>query len=201
MDWYRAFEDRFRGSREDVKAKLRFYEARVRAHLAVQRSAYVECIDFGAGRGEWTDLLVGWGAKFVTAVEPDDEMCKRGSLRNERAWVYRTPLTALEYLDIRGSLCDVSLATAFHMVEHLPRAELPVFIERLHAALGTGALLIIETPHVTDWESFESFLTDPTRIAPVPPKLLSFFVEQAGFGQLEVVYPSKGDYAVVARKV
>ncbi len=200
MDWYGAFEDRFRGSREEVKDKLRFYEARVRAHLAVQRSAYVECIAFGAGRGEWTDLLVGWGAKFITAVEPDDEMCKRGSLRNERTRVYRTPLTALEYLDIQSSRPSISLATAFHMVEHLPRAELPVFIERLHAAMGADSLLILETPHVTDWESFESFLTDPTHIAPVPPRLLLFLVEQAGFEQVEVIYPRKGDYAVIARK-
>lgn len=200
MIWYRAFEDRFRGSCEEVKAELRFYEAWVRTHLASQDSGYTKCIDFGAGRGEWTDLLAEWGAKLITAVEPDDDMCKRGSFRNEKACVYRTSLTALEYIDTQGPLHNIILATAFHMVEHLPRAELPVFIERLHAAMGADSLLILETPHVTDWESYESFLTDPTHIAPVPPRLLLFLVEQAGFGQVELVYPRKGDYAVIARK-
>ena len=51
-----------------------------------------------------------------------------------------------------------------------------------------------------DWESYESFLTDLTHIAPVPPRLLLFLAEQAGFGQVELVYPRKGDYAVIARK-
>ena len=70
-DFYRAFEDRYRGSRDLIKSRLRVYLPFVEPLKAL----YSDCIavDLGCGRGEWLELLKekGIGAH---GVDLDDGM-------------------------------------------------------------------------------------------------------------------------------
>ena len=57
--FYRAFEDRYRGSREVIKSRLRTYQPFLGALLA--RYPGAPALDLGCGRGEWLELLTEQG--------------------------------------------------------------------------------------------------------------------------------------------
>ncbi len=77
---------------------------------------------------------------------------------------------------------SLSCITSFHMVEHLAFDRVLQFFEAAFHALTPGGLLVIETPNP---ESLTvgafSFWYDPTHLRPLPPALLKFYVEAAGF--------------------
>src|SRR4051812_41040963 len=60
-DIYRPFEDRFRGSREDIKQRLKVYLPLLETVAPYLRGT-ASVFDLGCGRGEWLELLSerGW---------------------------------------------------------------------------------------------------------------------------------------------
>jgi O-antigen chain-terminating methyltransferase len=60
-------------------------------------------------------------------------------------------------------------------------------VRLVHAKLRAGALVAIETPNPQCLAIFSShFYLDPTHRHPIPPALMSFYLEEAGFGGIEV---------------
>jgi hypothetical protein len=73
------------------------------------------------------------------------------------------------------------------VVEHLPPERLPEMIRLLHAKLRPGALVAIETPNPECLAIFAThFYLDPTHRHPIPAALLSFYLEEAGFGAVRI---------------
>jgi len=73
------------------------------------------------------------------------------------------------------------------VIEHLPPERVPVLVALLAAKLHPGALAIIETPNPECLAIFAThFYIDPTHTRPVPAPLLRFYLEEAGFGGIEV---------------
>jgi O-antigen chain-terminating methyltransferase len=63
----------------------------------------------------------------------------------------------------------------------------------LHDKLRAGALVAVETPNPECLAIFAThFYIDPTHRHPIPPALMSFYLEEAGFGRIEVerLYPA-----------
>lgn len=58
-DFYRAFEDRHRGSRELIRKRLEAYGPFIEPLLGIYQHA--KAIDLGCGRGEWLELLLDRG--------------------------------------------------------------------------------------------------------------------------------------------
>ncbi len=58
-NFYRAFEDRHRGSRALIKQRLRVYEAFLQALKEADEAC--PALDIGCGRGEWLELLIEQG--------------------------------------------------------------------------------------------------------------------------------------------
>ncbi len=58
MDFYRRFEDKFRGSRELIKSRLRVYLSFVEPLKDLDPDA--TALDLGCGRGEWLELKRAW---------------------------------------------------------------------------------------------------------------------------------------------
>src|SRR5215467_1163680 len=73
-DIYRKFEDRCRGSREEIKRRLRVYLPLLDC-VANDLRSRGPAFDLGCGRGEWLELLSEHGWR-VTGVDLNAGMAK-----------------------------------------------------------------------------------------------------------------------------
>jgi O-antigen chain-terminating methyltransferase len=186
---YQRFEDRFRGTREEIKERLQVHLNCIRSDLP-EDSADVTLIDLGCGRGEWLELLAEkpWEAIGVDANPDQVSRCRALGLD-----VYLED--ALEHLKNRPDN-SVDVITAFHIVEHIPFSELVALLNQCHRVLKLGGRLVLETPNPENLiVGANTFYLDPTHVHPLPPPLLSFTVEECGFIQVAVtrLHPYPGE--------
>ena len=164
---YSAFEEQFRGSREEVARRLTVYLPVL--DKAGVRDAESPVLDLGCGRGEWLELL-GQHDFAARGVDLNEEFVVHGQQRG----IDLVHADAVEYLSSKpeGSYAAV---TSFHMVEHLPPGRLVELLAQTHRVLRPVGILILETPnpenHVV---GADTFYLDPSHVAPLPPALLQF---------------------------
>ncbi len=214
QDFYRALEERFRASREEIRTRLEVY----RPLLAALQALFPEprAMDLGCGRGEWLELLVEQGFT-ASGVDLDDGMlaaCRELGLPVEN----RDALEALKNLPASS----LELVSAFHVVEHVSSDYLLELLTEIHRVLVDGGVLILETPNSENiLVGTSSFYLDPTHRHPVPAPLLEFMAHYCGFsdgmvlrlqenknlrdrashiGLWQVFYGVSPDYALVSRK-
>jgi len=212
-NFYRAFEDRHRGSRELIKSRLAVYLPFIKPlHHVYQQSPV---LDLGCGRGEWLEVISGEGIPAM-GIDSNQGMlgvCYEIGLPVEQG-------DAIVYL---SSLADDSQTTvsAFHLVEHLAFDQLRTLVSEALRVLKPGGLLIMETPNPENIVVGTcNFYIDPTHQRPIPSQLLSFLPEHYGFNRTKVLrlHESKDiaenetptlqdvlggvspDYAVIAQK-
>jgi 2-polyprenyl-3-methyl-5-hydroxy-6-metoxy-1,4-benzoquinol methylase len=174
---YVGFEDRFRGSVDDIRARLSSY-------LPIfERGGPV--LDVGCGRGELLDLFRDHGiqARGVDVNASMVEVCRERGHTAERAG-------ALEYLQ---SIPERSLGglIAIQVVEHLEPAYLVRVLDAAFQALRPGAPIVLETINPACWTAFfESFLRDFTHRWPLHPDTLAYLIRASGFGQVRIDFRS-----------
>lgn len=178
--FYRAFEDRYRGSRELIKSRLRPYLPFIEPLQAL----YQPCtaVDLGCGRGEWLELMGEIGIEAV-GVDLDEGMlaaCRERGLNTEAA-------DAIAYLQ-RVQDANVAVVSGFHFVEHISFDSLQTLAQEALRVLKPGGLLILETPNPENLVvATTNFYLDPTHQKPIPPLLLSFVAEHYGFNKVKIV--------------
>lgn len=179
-DFYRAFEERFRGSREVVKSRLQTYLPFITPLAALSSSA--NAIDLGCGRGEWLEVLGECGFR-AQGIDLDDSMLEAARARG-------LDVRTGDAIELLKELPDASQAvvSGFHIAEHLPFELLQVLIKETRRVLMPGGLLILETPNPENLVTgTSSFYLDPTHQKPIPPLLLDFLIERAGFSRRKIV--------------
>jgi SAM-dependent methyltransferase len=169
-----AFEERFRGSPEEVTRRLQAYLPLL--DVAGVRDSGGPVLDLGCGRGEWLALLAenGYEAKGLELSEAAVSRCRENGLDVVQG-------DAFEYLRTAPDGA-FGCITMFHVVEHLPAGDLATLLREIRRALLPGGLAIIETPNPENHNvTAFSFYLDVTHVRPIPPELLRFLGEQAGF--------------------
>ncbi|MGE3979441.1 MAG: class I SAM-dependent methyltransferase, partial [Nitrospira sp.] len=180
-DFYHEFEANFRGSREEIIARLQVYLPFLRPFLEDATQPPVVA-DLGCGRGEWLELVGEHGFQAV-GVDLDDGMlddCFKRSL----------PARKSDAVLFLRSLADSSqsVVSGFHIAEHLPFEVLQTLIGEAHRVLRPGGLLILETPNAENLDvGTLGFHMDPTHQKPLPPGLLSFLPRYDGFVRSKVI--------------
>lgn len=178
--FYRAFEDRYRGSREVIAQRLRAYLPFIEPLAALHAPA--RALDIGCGRGEWLEVA-GEAGFDARGVDIDDGMlaaCRVRGLQVDTA----------DGLQTLRALPDASLAmvSAFHVVEHIPFDDVRALAAEALRVLQPGGLLILETPNPENLTvGASSFYRDPSHLRPIPPELLAFAAEHTGFARQLVV--------------
>ncbi|MCL6753610.1 methyltransferase domain-containing protein [Nostoc sp. CCCryo 231-06] len=171
--FYVAFEDQFRGSREDIFNSLKVYLPLIEeAKIGTPESPIV---DVGCGRGEWLELLreTGYTARGIDINRVMLEQCRSRGLEVIEADV-------IAYL---RSLPDGSLGavTGFHIIEHLPFETLVQLFDETVRVLKPGGLVVFETPNPRNiLVGSGDFYRDPTHKNPIHPDTISFIAESRG---------------------
>lgn len=172
LDWL-AFASRFRGPEEHVRQAQRVYLP----YFAGRRNV----LDAGCGRGEFLELMkeAGVTARGVDVSAEAVRLCRAKGLQADETDLF-VHLAVLPAGSLDGIFCG-------QVVEHLPPGRLPELIRLAAEALERGGILVVETPNPECLAVFAThFYLDPTHVRPVPPGLLSFCFEEAGFGRLEL---------------
>jgi 2-polyprenyl-3-methyl-5-hydroxy-6-metoxy-1,4-benzoquinol methylase len=176
IDWLR-FAENFRGPEEDIRERQRHYVLRFGGSAPV--------LDLGCGRGEFLEAArdAGLAASGIDQSEECVALCRAKGLHAEKADLF-AHLDALPDQSLGGIYCS-------QVVEHIDPHRLPDLVTLMGKKLRFGALAVIETPNPECLAIFAThFYIDPTHTRPVPARLLGFYMEEAGFGRLEVEYLS-----------
>lgn len=178
--FYRAFEDRYRGSRELIAGRLGAYLPFVLPLLDVYKPA--PAVDLGCGRGEWLELLGQHGFE-ACGVDLDAGMLAACADRGLRV-VQQDALDHLKDLPEESQV----IVSGFHIAEHIPFDILDAIVRQAMRVLKPGGLLILETPNPENLVvGTSSFYLDPTHVRPIPPLLFSFLAEHCGFKRVRTL--------------
>jgi SAM-dependent methyltransferase len=173
---YAAFEERFRGSREEIKERLRVY-------VPILREAVTgPVLDLGCGRGELLELL------------QDEGIAARGVDRNT-TFLDACRARGLDVVDgdalrILATLPDASFAavTAIHLIEHLGFDDLLALLDQTVRVLRPGGVAIFETPNPANLLVGScNFWCDPTHRQPIPMELAEFLAEARGLCRVRIL--------------
>ena len=180
LDFYRAFEERYRGSREVIKSRLEVYLPFILPLKQFDESC--QGIDLGCGRGEWLELMQENGID-VNGVDLDHSMieaCEELGLE----------VNLVDAIEALKALPDSSqlVVTGFHIAEHLHFSVLQTLMIEALRVLKPAGLLILETPNPENiGVATVNFYLDPTHQRPLPPLLLTFLSEHYGFAQVKLI--------------
>lgn len=172
IDWL-SFAQRFRGSEEKIREHQKMYAARF--------AGAEEILDLGCGRGEFLEVArdAGLKAHGIDLSEESIAICRSKGLKAERADLFEY-LSAMQDATLGGVYCS-------QVVEHLAPERLPDLIHLLGRKMKRGAVMAVETPNSECLAIFAThFYLDPTHTRPVPAPLLRFYLEEAGFTNIEI---------------
>jgi SAM-dependent methyltransferase len=172
---YVGFEDSFRGSSDDIRARVHDYLPLFEGSSDV--------LDVGCGRGEFLELLGAHGIKG-RGVDINHAMVERCRLRGLDV----IEGDAVEYL---GALPDASLGglLAVQVVEHLQADRLVHMLELAYHKLRPGSRVALETINPACWYAFfASYIRDITHVHPIHPDTLRYLLIASGFQRVEVRY-------------
>ena len=184
---YPKFEERFRGSREEIKKK---------------QSAFVHYFDqcknvlnFGCWRGEFLELLQdqGIGAHGVDLDADLVSSCKSRGLSVEQN-------DAISYL---SEIEDESLDGIFidHVIEHLPPNYLVEMLVLCHKKIKPNYYIIIEAVNPLSLFSLINFNIDIYHKKPVHPETLQFLLESCGFKEIETKFITPVSEDMLLKKI
>jgi O-antigen chain-terminating methyltransferase len=185
---YAAFERRFRGSADDVRAKLATY-----VDLFRERAPLV---DLGCGRGEFLEMLREAGVA-ARGVESNAHLVQEDRARG-------LDVVEGDLLSFLRAQDGASLGGVFaaQVAEHLPPAVLQELLREAHRVLRAGGLLALETVNPRSVVGFlEVYLRDLTHERPLHPETLSFLAAAAGFTDVRVEMRAPVDPSNLLRPV
>lgn len=175
---YVHFEDAFRGSRAEIKDRLKYYLPSINC---MEKNSLI--LDIGCGRGEWLELLTenGFDPTGIDLNSAMIEICKENHLNSLQ-------VDAFSYL---SSLPDnyLDMITAFHVIEHIPFPQQITFLNEIYRVLKPNGFIILETPNPKNvLVGSGNFYCDPTHNNPVFPETLHFLLEYLGYSELMIHY-------------
>jgi len=177
--FYLKFENKFRGSRKDIKQRVSIYLPYLQ-ELPYNKEN-INILDIGCGRGEWLELLKenGYRAKGIDINTLMVDKAKDFNLDVEERDV-------IEYLKQQKDN-SITVITGFHVIEHLTFDTLIKLFEESYRVLKKGGMIIFETPNPENiLVGSQFFYSDPTHINPLVPNTVKFIIEFFSFNNIEI---------------
>ncbi len=171
---YFLFEEKFRGSRADIKQRqtsfLRYFEG------------CKNILDIGCGRGEFLELLRDNGI-IGHGIDINEEMVKfcisKGfDVEKNDAVSY---LEKLEDGSLDGIIMD-------QVIEHLDSHYIIKLLKLCYQKLNFGYYIVIETVNPLSLVSLTNYYIDMSHKRPIHPETLKFLINYANFRELETIF-------------
>lgn len=187
-NFYKNFEDQFRGTEEDIKSRLNIY-------LPYFNNSKINfnkfgVIDLGSGRGEFIDLLSSNNFN-ITGIDNNRAMVERAKTKGLKA----INSNVLDYMNkIKSN--SIGAITGFHIVEHIPFIHLYKLLNQCYEALTKNGFVIFETPNPENITVGScNFYLDPSHLKPIPPALMVYILESIGFKNIKInrIHPVYSD--------
>lgn len=180
--FYHDFEEQFRGTREDIKERLKIYIPILEEYMDEWTNK--KFIDIGCGRGEWLDLLKEKKVMEYVGVDLNQiqlNICEEYGHEN------LVQEDCIKYIkNIEDSSIDV--ITGFQIIEHLPTESLLLLLRECNRVLKHGGIILFETPNVSNLiVGATYFYTDPTHEKPLLKDVMKFYVERTGFREVQII--------------
>ena len=178
-DWrYASFENRYRGSEDEVKKQLENYLDFFRQEKKV--------LDLGCGRGEFLSILSEKGipAEGIDSNEQMINICREKGL----------DCTKADILDKLTEFEDGSLGGIFssQVIEHMSPSYLKRVIELAFHKLALSSHIVLETVNPTSvFALVQIYYLDLSHQKPIHPQALKFLLENAGFEDVEIKLSSE----------
>jgi SAM-dependent methyltransferase len=172
---YLGFEDRFRGSESEIRARL--------ADYAPYFDGASNVLDVGCGRGEFLELLKEKGVP-AKGLDLNPEMVEACIARG-------LDVTVGDGLEVLRGVPDQSLGglIAVQVIADLEPAYLSDFLQTAYYKLRPGSRMVLETINPACWVAFfESYIRDLTHVRPIHPETLQYMLHASGFSSVELVY-------------
>ncbi len=168
------FAEKFRGHPARIREGLDRYVPYFKSAKNV--------LDIGCGRGEFLEKMrdAGVSARGIDLHDESIALCLSRNLTAEKADMY-------SFLEEQpdGAFDGVFCA---QVIEHLKPVEVPKLLKLLSQKTRKGGVVAFETPNPECLAIFAThFYLDPTHVRPVPSALLAFYLEEAGFGRIEIL--------------
>lgn len=188
--FYHDFEEKFRGSRNDIKERLRIYLPILeRKNISWETDTFV---DLGCGRGEWLDLLVEKGAKNYTGIDINDIQL---NICHEYGHTSVLNCDCVEYVQQLESE-SINVITGFQIIEHLGIECLLLLLSECYRVLKKGGVMLFETPNAKNLITGSTyFYADPTHERPLLKEVMQFFAEHSGFSITEIIDANPARYS------
>ena len=169
---YFLFEEKYRGSTEDIKQRQSIFLEYFKNCQTV--------LDIGCGRGEFLSLMKenSIGARGIDLNEDMVLYCQKNGIDASQG-------NALTYLQ---SLENKSLDGVFsgQVVEHLQPDELISLVKMCYDKMKFGTYFVAETVNPTCLSVFaNSFYMDLSHVKPIHPATIKFLMESVGFRDVE----------------
>lgn len=173
-EYFHALAEKFRGSFDDVKAKMAHYVPYIKAEgLDLTR---FPAVDLACGRCEWSELMREQGIN-CTGVDSNPEVLEVAKERN-------LSVTCTDLFRYLESLANdsIGIVSGFHIIEHLNTTQKLLLFREAKRVLVPGGLLILETPNSENpLVSSHYFYYDPSHLNPMPIQALEFMAQHFGY--------------------
>ncbi len=175
---YADFEQRFRGSEEKVREKLRGY-------LPIFANTD-DILDIGCGRGEFIELIQATGKK-ATGIDMSPSMLQ---LAQEKGLTCSLS-DALAHLKQLPDACLGGIFSA-QVIEHLEPDYLRDLVIEGRRVLRTGTPMVLETVNPLSIFALSNiYFLDVTHKKPLHPEFMRYLVESSGFFDVAIIYPEE----------
>lgn len=182
---YLLLENRFRGSEQEVKERLRSY-------VSLFTKVVGPICEIGAGRGELQELFIEAEVKSF-GVELDQgmvEVCQAKQL----------PVRLADGLEVLREAEPRSLGgiIAIQVIEHLPLPVLEEFLRLASDKVEVNGVIVLETINTSSMVALtKNYFRDPTHAQPLHPDTMRYLAELNGLQVREVQFRSAYPDAVV----
>ncbi|WP_459895254.1 class I SAM-dependent methyltransferase, partial [Hydrogenobaculum acidophilum] len=174
--FYRAFEEKFRGSEEEIKKRLEFYIPLLKVYAEAYPSSKPKALDIGCGRGEMLSIYEDYG------FEAFGIDINKVVLEETRSKGFNVAYAdALDFLKSQKQ-DTYDVISLIHVLEHLPFEYAFELHKEVLRVLKPGGTYIAEFPFAENLTvGTIGFWTDPTHLKPLHPETVAFSLSYLGF--------------------